>query len=116
MPWNTSHAIFPAVPLALLLALGCATPENKLAGKVVCPNCRDIPIEYHDANRYNYSDVAVGAFRTDRVAHACPNCHGPFSTFLKEGKFKHKCSVCEAKGYVCPINHPVKGAAVEIRR
>lgn len=99
-----------------MLLVGCATTDNNLAGKTVCPKCRDIPIEFHDPNRYDDSGVDVDAFRKDRVAHSCPDCQDAFVTFFKEGKFKHKCTVCEANGYVCPMNHPVKGKPVKIER
>ena len=36
----------------------------------------------------------------------CPNCQGALETFFREGKWKHKCSVCKDTPYTCPILHP----------
>ncbi len=36
----------------------------------------------------------------------CPGCQGAIKTFFKEGKLKHKCSVCKESPFTCPVIHP----------
>ncbi len=93
------------IGLAALLVTGCATNNSGKTTKTICPQCHDTQSRFNDTNRYNDSGVDVSAFRDDRVHHSCPDCQSAFAALFKEGKFKHRCTVCEANGYACPLNH-----------
>lgn len=36
----------------------------------------------------------------------CPGCSGVLKTFLTEGKWKHKCSLCAQRPFTCPVMRP----------
>ncbi len=86
--------------VGLLALSGCAS-TNKTAAKskqaLVCPQCKMVAemVDFHDDNGPSLVE-----------SHTCPNCQGAMTTLLKEGKLKHKCSVCKDSPFTCPVFHP----------
>jgi hypothetical protein len=85
---------------ALLAFSGCAsTSASTGKGKhaLVCPQCKMVEIpgdpEYQSQPTTLYRDT-------------CRGCQGALTTFFKEGKWKHKCSVCKDSPFTCPVYHP----------
>lgn len=35
----------------------------------------------------------------------CPGCQGILSRFAREGKWQHRCSICEQRAFQCPVLH-----------
>ena len=101
-----SFALFALAGTALLAFADCAS-TNETGGKgkhaLVCPQCKMVAMT---VNR----PPSGGAGRyagTQTVYHdTCPNCQGAMETLFKEGKFKHKCSICKDSPYTCPVFHP----------
>ena len=107
----TAHSI--ALAGAALLALsGCAS-TNETGGKgkraLVCPQCKMVAVT---VNRpYFPSGGRYGGYRggpTTFYDDTCPGCQGAITTLFKEGKLKHKCSVCKESPFTCPVFHPIK--------
>jgi hypothetical protein len=40
--------------------------------------------------------------------HACLGCRGTLTSLLREGKWKHKCSICQQLAFSCPVIHPTE--------
>jgi len=81
--------------VALLLLTGCASTKSTKQ-VLVCPECKIVLQEEFDP----FSDT------TDvRMVekHSCPGCQGALVTLFKEGKLKHKCSICSQTPYSCPV-------------
>ena len=104
-----SFALLALAAASLLALTGCAsTDETSGKGKhaLVCPQCKMVAMT---VNR----PPSGGAGRyagTQTVYHdICPYCQGAMETLFKEGKFKHKCSICKDSPYACPICHPISG-------
>ncbi len=96
---------FIVAPIGLALAVavsGCATNQpNKQA--MVCPDCKMTEVAV-DTSRLA-SDYTTAIFPTTRTEHSCPGCQGALKTLFKEGKLKHKCSVCAGQASICPASH-----------
>ena len=100
---TTLKSTVAALSLVILAAFafsGCVS-TNKTAGKskraLVCPQCKMVAemVDFHDDNGPSPVD-----------SHTCPNCQGAMTTLFKEGKLKHKCSVCKDSPFTCPVFHP----------
>jgi len=96
---------------ALLLAVvamasGCATSRGTEQA-LVCPQCKEVTIERFP--RAYSPDEAISYAFWDRegttVEHSCPGCQGALTTLFKEGRLRHKCSICEQTPFSCPITH-----------
>lgn len=123
-------AAVSAVMLTALLLQGCATstPPVTAGGKVrgseslVCPQCKMVavatfpPYQSHPwafsspsaSWSPGWSSFAWGglAFPQKSYEDKCPGCQGAITTFAREGKLKHKCSICSEKPFKCPVFHP----------
>ena len=109
-----SFALFALAGTALLAFAGCAS-TNKTGGKgkqaLVCPQCKMVAVTvnrpyfgWHGRGYYAGSNIPTTTYRD-----TCPNCQGAMTTLLKEGKLKHKCSVCKDSPFTCPVFHPTSG-------
>lgn len=95
---------------SFLAVNGCAS-TNETAGKgeqaLVCPQCKMVAVT---VNRPYISGSGPGAYLGGRKQtvdrDTCPGCQGAITTFFKEGKLTHKCSVCKESPFTCPVLHP----------
>ena len=107
------------ISVLLLLAFvagfsGCAgTTETGGKGKqaLVCPQCKMVAMTvnrpyfgWSGHGYYNGSNIPITTYRD-----TCPGCQGAITTLFKEGKLKHKCSVCKESPFTCPLPHPHNG-------
>lgn len=95
------------VPFALgLFSVSCATPRAPSSGKTVtaCPDCQVVTRLEYVFEGYQIIDTV------ERKRHDCPGCQGQIMTFLKEGKFEHRCSVCGKSPYTCNVAHAGKSS------
>ena len=107
---------FTLLALAALLAVsGCAsTNENAGKGKqaLVCPQCKMVAVT---VNRPYIGGAGHGGYGIGYsgpqtfYSDTCPGCQGAITTLFKEGKLKHKCSVCKDTPFTCPLPHPHNG-------
>ena len=104
-----------------LLALsGCAS-TNETGGKgkqaLVCPQCKMVAVTvnrpyFPSYGRHYYGYGGIGGYRSGTTTFyedTCPGCQGAIKTLFKEGKLKHKCSVCKESPFTCPVFHPLNG-------
>jgi hypothetical protein len=113
---------------ALLQSCATSTPPTTAGGRaqgsesIVCPQCKMVavatfpPYQSHawvfaspSANFYpGWSSFGWGGLSNPQKAYEdkCPGCHGAITTFAREGKLKHKCSICSEKPFKCPVFHP----------
>lgn len=98
MKWILSAIAGGAV---LILVPGCATSQPTKQA-MVCPQCKMVSIErppmLHSPDDYQ-------PIREQVEVHECPGCQGALTTFFKEGRLQHKCSVCEESPFSCPVAH-----------
>lgn len=109
-------AITSLAGAALLALTGCAsTNQTGSKGKqaLVCPQCKMVQTEVYLPAGPSFSRAGVSAYglageRYPRTVseHQCPGCQGAITTLFKEGKLKHKCSVCKESPFTCPVFHP----------
>ena len=109
------HATALSIALAgagLLALSGCAS-TNDTGGKgkqaLVCPQCKMVAVTvdrpyFPSGGRYSGYRGGPTTFYDD----TCPGCQGAITTLFKEGKLKHKCSVCKETPFTCPVFHPVQ--------
>ena len=99
------------VGAGLLAFSGCAS-TNKTGGKgkqaLVCPQCKMVA---ETVNLPYFGGPCRGGYAasggTQTVYNdTCPGCQGAMTTLFKEGKLKHKCSVCKESPFTCPVVHP----------
>ena len=113
----------------LLQSCATAPPPAMTAGgkarkteSIVCPQCKMVavatfpPYQSHpwafsspSANwSPGWSSFAWGglAYPQKSYEDKCPGCQGALTTFAREGKLKHKCSICAQKPFKCPVFHP----------
>jgi len=108
--FRNPHATSRIVALACtgLLALGGCATTNETGGKgtqaLVCPQCKMVAVtvdrSYYGTGPFGYRGPAKVYQDT------CPSCHGAVETLFKEGRLKHKCSICKDSPFTCPIVHP----------
>jgi hypothetical protein len=121
-------AAISAVMLSALLQ-SCATspPPLTAGGKVrksesiVCPQCKMVavatspsfqsPLFFPSARggfHPGWSSFGWGGLSFPQTSYEdkCPGCQGAITTFAREGKLKHKCSICSQKPFKCPVFHP----------
>ena len=112
-----TNSLLDATTLPLLLATagllalsGCAG-TNDTGGKgkqaLVCPQCKMVAVTverpvFRSGGRFG----GYGSGATTIYEDTCPGCQGAIETFFKEGKLKHKCSVCKETPFICPVFHP----------
>jgi hypothetical protein len=104
-----------AISSAALL-FSCATPRD--TGKqeaLVCPQCRTVEVQTASARPHAYGRYpsflhgprSGGVHIATTYEHHCEGCQGVLSTFFREGKFQHKCSICNETPFSCPVIHPI---------
>jgi hypothetical protein len=120
-------AIASAVTLTALFQ-SCATTKSPVTagGKVrgteslVCPQCKMVavatfppyqalPWAFAPTGWYpGWSSSAWGGLARPQTTYKdkCPGCQGAITTFARESKLKHKCSICTEKPFKCPVYHP----------
>ena len=88
-----------------LSVIGCAT--TKPAREVlVCPQCKIVTVTRTVAViPDSEGNLPPEDQEVTETQHSCPGCQGAIATLLKEGKFHHKCSICEQEAFTCPISH-----------
>lgn len=113
-PNPTLHAAALSIALAgagLLAFSGCAS-TNETGGKgkqaLVCPQCKMVAVTVDRPYSGGANRGAYGSYGGKRTVYndTCPGCQGAIQTFFKEGKLKHKCSVCKESPFTCPVFHP----------
>jgi hypothetical protein len=93
------------LPVAVL-ASGCATSRSTNQA-LVCPQCKDVAIE-RLPRAYSLDEATSYSFwerEETTIEHSCPGCQGALITLFKEGKLRHKCSICEQTPFSCPVSH-----------
>jgi len=90
------------ISVALLALIGGCATSQPTKQAMVCPQCKMVSIERppipHSPDDYQ-------PIREQVEVHECPGCQGSLTTFFKEGKLQHKCSVCEQMPFTCPFSH-----------
>jgi hypothetical protein len=96
---------------------GCATSASSGEAKtaVVCPQCKMVETVAYLPAGPSFSRAGVGAygvagagFPTTTGEHTCPGCQGMLTSFVREGKWQHKCSICKQRAFSCPVIHPTE--------
>lgn len=89
--------------MAAMLSSCATTGGGNVGGKgVACPQCRNVVLQNRVFEGWDYE---LHGGPEEIVKHECPGCQGALTTLLKEGKFQHKCSVCEKTPYTCNVQH-----------
>jgi len=88
-----------------LVATGCATAKS--SGKAqVCPKCKVVSITRTVAVLpEGEGNLPIEDREVTEWEHSCPGCQGALTTLFKEGKLRHRCSICDQSGYYCPFAH-----------
>jgi hypothetical protein len=102
--------------MAALFVEGCATGKSSGEPKtaLVCPQCKMVETVTWLPAGPSFSRAGVGAYGVadlgypagNRKQHACPGCQGMLTSFAREGKWQHKCSICKQRAFSCPVVHP----------
>jgi|SRR5581483_2496151 len=94
---------------------------NKPGEALVCPQCKMVAVPfYRPIPPYVYypgfpggfpgwSTYAWGGLSLPPTTYEdrCPGCQGAITTFVREGKLQHRCSICREKPFKCPVPHPI---------
>jgi hypothetical protein len=127
------RALFAGALLSLVLPFeGCATSASSGESKtaLVCPQCRMVEtvaylpvgpsfsragVGAYGVADPGYPNTGVGAYGVADVGypntvhkHTCPGCQGTLTSFVREGKWQHKCSICEQHAFTCSVIHPTE--------
>jgi phage FluMu protein Com len=103
--------------LAVSLFQGCATSASFGEAKtaVVCPQCKMVETVTYLPAGPSFSRAGVSAYGvadlgypTSVHKHTCPGCQGMLTSFAREGKWQHKCSICKQHAFSCPVLHPTE--------
>jgi hypothetical protein len=96
---------------AAALLVSCVTPsEAKKQEALVCPQCRMVEVRSAQGGppwSYSSRRWGGGGGPSKTYEHRCEGCQGVMTTFFREGKFQHKCSICKETPFTCPVIHPV---------
>lgn len=103
------------ITLAGILALSGCAGVNETGGKgkqaLVCPQCKMVAytvVRPYFPGSGGRGSVGYYGARTTFYKDTCPGCQGAIETLFKEGKLKHKCSICKDSPFTCPVSHPIK--------
>lgn len=127
---KTLTAIAAMIALSGLLQ-SCATPQQPVTtagGKmrktesIVCPQCKMVSVASFPSWQtppWVFSSPTAGVYPgwssfgwgglgypQKTYEDKCPGCQGALTTFAREGKLKHKCSICAQLPFKCPVFHP----------
>lgn len=86
------------------LVSGCATSRGTEQA-LVCPQCKEVTITRTIPVFEGDGNLPPREEEVTETKHSCPGCQGALTTFFKEGKLRHKCSICEQSPFSCPIAH-----------
>ena len=112
--------LFSIFAIALLLQSCASTtvssgPEQAL----VCPRCKTVETVAWLPAGPSFSRAGVSAYGVNGLypspsfkKHECPGCRGAMTTFARQGKWEHRCSICQQGTFSCPIIHPTESAGV----
>lgn len=89
---------------AIFLLTGCATTNPKEQA-LVCPQCKVVTITPRVPVFEGEGKPLRLRSEETETEHSCPGCQGALTTFFKEGKFQHQCSICEQEPFSCPVAH-----------
>jgi hypothetical protein len=105
---STTFVIGATAFLASCVTLG----ETKKQEALVCPQCRMVEVRtafVRSHGRYPGFPHRIASgpiYHATTYEHRCESCQGLLTTFLREGKFQHKCSICQETPFTCPVIHP----------
>ena len=100
-----------------LLFQGCATSPSSGEAKtaVVCPQCKMVETVTYLPAGPSFSRAGVSAYGVADLGypttvhkHTCPSCQGTLTSFVREGMWQHKCSICKQRSFSCPVVHPTE--------
>lgn len=112
---DTSHGVRVLVLVASVLLEGCAsiTSSGRSQQVLVCPQCKMVKTVAWLPAGPSFSRAGVSAYGVNGLypsptitKHSCPGCQGTLTTFTREGKWEHKCSICAQRPFTCPMVHP----------
>ena len=122
MKTNGEHSAPPcglAITLLAVAALlqGCSSIASTSGTQqaLVCPQCKMVetvawppPGPSPPFSRAGVSAYSVNPLypRATITKHICSGCQGALTTFAREGKWEHICSICQQRAFNCPIIHP----------
>jgi len=107
-----------AIPWALAVAAllqGCSSIASNGGTEqaLVCPQCKMVKTVAWLPAGPSFSRAGVSAYGVNGLypsgtvsKHSCPGCQGTLTTFTREGKWEHKCSICRQRAFSCPVIHP----------
>jgi len=109
-----SAARTSVILVTVAIVAGCATTNDKATNQeaIVCPECKMVAVKTSRQPGGYYPGLPGARWQAGPVSpsttydHRCPNCQGAITTMMREGKLKHKCSVCENAPFSCPVFHP----------
>lgn len=87
---------------------GCATSDGAKGKEsaLVCPQCKMVAVDTMRPDWGFGRNTRLGWVPAKVYEDQCPGCQGVIETLFKEGKWKHKCSICKDSPYTCPVVHP----------
>jgi hypothetical protein len=98
---------------------GCSSVASSSDAQqaLVCPQCKMVKTVAWLPAGPSFSRAGVSAYGVNGLypsatmtKHSCPGCQGTLTTFAREGKWEHKCSICQQHAFSCPIMHPDEAA------
>src|SRR5215207_1551614 len=94
---------------AAAVLMSCAMArEARKQEALVCPQCRMVEVRsafVQHRGRYPgfpHRTASGGIHRGATYEHRCEGCQGVLTTFFREGKFQHQCSICKETPFTCP--------------
>lgn len=136
MKTRTTKSVRAPIAAVAMIALSgllqsCATPQQRVTTtgekarkteSIVCPQCKMVAVASFppwQAHPWAFSSPSAGwypgwssfgwgglAYPQKTYEDKCPGCQGALTTFAREGKLKHKCSICAQRPFKCPVFHP----------
>ena len=91
------------LPIVALVS-GCATSRSTEQA-LVCPQCKEVTLTRTISVFEGEGNLPPRQEEVTETKHSCPGCQGALTTFFKEGKLQHKCSICQQAPFSCPVYH-----------
>lgn len=116
----------PLVACADTSTFSGTASAGKLRQATICPQCKMVAVTVPQpiarsfaygrpftgfGSSYGWGGLGTGfgwgapTFGYTVYDDKCPNCQGTLNTFFTEGKWKHRCTMCEQKPFTCPVAH-----------
>ena len=94
---------------AFLVLTACANTNgtaDKSGQALVCPECKMVIVTVQ--RQYYPRGPRFAGYPESVTIHQdkCPACGGATEFLFKDGKLKHRCSICNDSPFTCPIFHP----------